>query len=46
MQFVADKSERLCQHLLHDIQSPSNKADFYGPIKISRPTKDQFKVVV
>ena len=45
MQFSADKSERLCNTLLHDIQSRSNEANFYGPIKISRPPKDQFKIV-
>ena len=31
--------------LLHGIQSRSNEANFYGPIKISRPPKDQFKIV-
>jgi hypothetical protein len=31
--------------LLHDIQRRSDKAKFYDPIKISRPPKDQFRVV-
>jgi hypothetical protein len=31
--------------LLEEIQSRSNKAQYYGPIKISRPPKAQFKIV-